>query len=175
MALTRQTKEKIVAEVSGVATKALSAVIALNHGLPVADMTDFRAKARAMQVYVKVVPNTLAARSILGTEFECLTDELVGPTVLIFSLENPGAAGRLAKEFAKGREKFGIKALAIGGKVFPASQIDVLASLPSREEALATLLSVMQAPVTKLARTLSETYAQLVRVTAAVGDHKKAA
>ena len=175
MALTRQTKEKIVAEVSDVATKALSAVIALNHGLSVAEMTEFRAKARAMQVYVKVVPNTLAVRSIRGTEFECLVEKLVGPTVMVFSLENPGAAGRLVKDFAKGREKFGIQALAIGGKAFDAKQIDVLASLPSREEALATLLSVMQAPVTKLARTLSETYAQLVRVTAAVGDHKKAA
>lgn len=175
MALTRQTKEKIVAEVSDVAAKALSAVIALNHGLAADETTELRVKARAMKVYLKVVPNTLMVRAFQGTDFECLADNLVGPTLLAFSLEDPGAAGRLIKDFAKGHEKLGVKALAIGGKAFDPTQLDLLASLPTRDQALSMLLSVMQAPVTKLVRTTSETYAQLVRVVAAVGDGKKAA
>ena len=174
MALTRQTKEKIVAEVSDVAAKALSAVIALNHGLAADETTELRVKARAMKVYLKVVPNTLLARAFQGTEFECLAESLVGPTLLAFSLEDPGAAGRLIKDFAKGHEKLGVHSLAIGGKAFAASQLDVLASLPSRDEALAILLSVMQAPITKFVRTTSETYAQLVRVVAAAGEKKAA-
>jgi len=175
VALTRQTKVSIVAGVSEFAIKALSAVIALNHGLSAAETTELRAKARGMQVYLKVVPNTLLDRAFVGTEFACLSENLVGPTILAFSLGDPGAAGRLIKDFAKGHEKLGVKALAIGGKAFEASQLDVLASLPSREEALSILLSVMQAPVTKFVRTAAETYAQLVRVVAAVGDQKKAA
>lgn len=174
MALTRQTKEKIVAEVSDVAAEALSAVIALNHGLAADETTELRVKARAMKVYLKVVPNTLLARALQGTDFACLAESLVGPTLLAFSLEEPGAAGRLIKDFAKGHEKLGVQSLAIGGKAFGASQLDVLASLPSRDEALATLLSVMQAPITKFVRTMSETYAQLVRVVAAAGEKKAA-
>lgn len=175
MALTRQAKEKIVAEVSDVASKAFSAVIALNLGLTSAEATELRAKAREQKVYLKVVPNTLLSRALKGTEFECLDDRLVGPTILVLSLEDPGAAGRLVKEYAKEHEKLGVQALAVGGKAFDAKQLDMLAKLPTRDEALATLMSVMLAPVTKLARTTCETYAQLVRVTAAVRDQKQAA
>jgi large subunit ribosomal protein L10 len=112
--------------------------------------------------------------ALQNTEFACLAESLVGPTLLAFSLEDPGAAGRLIKDFAKGHEKLGVQSLAIGGKVFGAAQLDVLAALPTRDQALATLLSVMQAPITKFARTTSETYAQLVRVVAAVGEKKAA-
>lgn len=175
MALTRQEKEMIVAEVSAVASEALSAVVALNHGMTAGETTELRAKARKMKVYLRVVPNTLLSRAVKGTEFECLTEQLTGPTVIAFSKEEPGSAGRLIRDFAKDHEKLGVKALAVGGQAYDAKQIDMLAKLPTRDEALATLMAVMQAPVTKLARTTSETYAKLVRAVAAVRDQKQAA
>ncbi|MCD6047442.1 MAG: ribosomal protein [Gammaproteobacteria bacterium] len=175
MALTRQDKEKIVAEMVAVASQSLSAVVALNHGMTAGETTELRAKARQMNVYLRVVPNTLLIRAVAGTEFECLAEQLTGPTVIAFSKEEPGSAGRLIRDFAKTHEKLGIKAFAVGGMAYDAKQIDMLASLPTREEALATLMSVMQAPVTKLARTTSETYAKLVRAVAAVRDQKQAA
>ena len=175
VALTRQAKESIIAEVSDVASKALSAVVALNHGLTAAETTELRAKARKMQVYLRVVPNTLLSRAVKGTAFECLDESLSGPTMIVFSKADPGSAGRLIRDFAKGHEKLGVKALAIGGQAFEAKQLDMLATLPTRDEALAILLSVMQAPVTKLVRTTSETYAKLVRTVAAVRDQKQAA
>ena len=174
MALTRQAKEAIVAEVSDVATKAVSVVIALNHGLSAEDMTDLRKIARKMQVYLKIVPNTLLVRAFKDTSFSCLEDQLVGPTIIAFSLGEPGASGKLIKEFAKTHEKLGVKALAIGGKAFDAKQIDMLANLPSYEQALGLLVGVMQAPITKFARTTSEIYAKLVRVTAEVSKQKQA-
>ncbi len=175
MALTRQDKEAIVAKVSRVASNAFSAVIALNHGLTAAETTELRATARKMKVYLKVVPNTLLSRAVKGTEFECLDKDFAGPTILAFSQEEPGAAGRLIRDFAKNHEKLGIKALAVGGKAFDAKQIDLLAKLPTRNEALASLMAVMIAPVTKLARTTKETHAKLVRAVAAVRDQKQAA
>lgn len=175
MALTLEAKQAIVAEVSDVASNAHSAVVALNQGLTVTEMTELRMKARQMQVYIKVVPNTLLRRAVSETDFVCLVDSLTGPTIIAFSKADPGSAGRLIRDFAKGHEKLGIRSLAIGGKAFDASQLSMLAELPTRDEALAILMSVMQAPVTKLARTMSETYAQVVRVMAAVGDKKQAA
>jgi large subunit ribosomal protein L10 len=175
VALTRVAKEVIVAEVSDVASKAISAVVALNHGLTVEEMTELRNNARKMQVYLKVVPNTLLKRAVTGSTFECLKDTLAGPTIIAFSKAEPGSAGRLIRDFAKTHEKLGVRALSIGGKAFDGKQLELLASLPSKDEALATLMSVMQAPVTKLARTMSETYAKMVRTVAAVRDHKEAA
>ena len=175
MALTRKAKEEIVAQVSDVASKAISAVIALNLGLSAADATELRAKARAMKVYLRIVPNNLLSRAVSGTQFECLDDHLVGPTILAFSMEDPGAAGRLIRDFAKGHEKLGVKALAIGGKAFDANQLDMLATVPTRDEALAILMSAMLAPVTQFARTTAEMYTRVVRVTGAVRDQKQAA
>ena len=175
MALTRVTKEAIVAEVTDVALTALSAVVALNHGLTAGEMTELRVNARKMQVYIKVVPNNLLKRAVSGSEFECLQARLLGPTIIAFSKNEPGSAGRLIRDFAKTHPKMGVSAVAIGGKAFDAQQLDMLATLPSRDEALASLMSVMNAPVAKLVRTLPETYTKMVRVVAAVRDLKQAA
>jgi large subunit ribosomal protein L10 len=175
MALKLENKQEIVAEVSEAAGKALSAVLADYRGLTVTQMTQLRAKARQSGVYVKVVRNTLARRAVKGTEFECLDTALVGPTLLAFSLEDPGSAARLMKDFAKDFEKLEVKAVSIGGVLMGADQLDRIATLPTRAEALATLMAVLQAPIGKLARTLNEVPGKLVRTVAAIRDQKQAA
>ena len=108
-------KQAIVAEVNETASKALSAVMADYRGVAVAAMTELRAKARQEGVEVRVIRNTLAKRAFEGTEFECLNDALLGPNIVAFSIEDPGAAARLFKDFAKDNEDFEVKALSIGG------------------------------------------------------------
>ncbi|MFL2529623.1 MAG: 50S ribosomal protein L10 [Candidatus Azotimanducaceae bacterium] len=166
-------KAAIVAEVNETATRALSAVMADYRGVSVDNMTALRQQAREAGVHVRVIRNTLAKRAFQGTEFECLNEALLGPNILAFSLEDPGAGARVFKDFAKENDSFEIKALSIGGKMLPPEQIDVLAKLPTRDQALSILMSVMQAPITKLARTLNDVPGRVVRVLAAVRDQKQ--
>ena len=174
MALRLEQKQAIVAEVNEAAKTALSAVLSDYRGLTVAEMTEMRAKARANGVYLRVIRNTLAKRAIEGTEYECLNDAFVGPTMVAFSQEDPGSAARLIKDYAKELDALEVKALAIGGELLEASQLDRVATLPTRDEAIAQLMSVMQAPVIQLARTLNEVPGKLVRTVAAVRDQKQA-
>ena len=166
-------KQAIVAEVNDTASNALSAVMADYRGVTVDGMTALRKSAREQNVYVRVIRNTLAKRAFEGTEFECLSETLLGPNIIAFSLEDPGAGARIFKDFAKANDKFEIKALSVGGKLLPAEQIDALAKLPTRDEALSMLMSVMLAPVTKLTRTLNEVPTKVTRVVAAVRDQKQ--
>jgi large subunit ribosomal protein L10 len=175
VALKLEQKQTIVAEMNAAAGKALSAVLADYRGLTVTQMTELRTKARASGVYVKVIRNTLAKRAVEGTDFVCLKEALVGPTLVAFSQEDPGAAARLLKEYAKNFEKLEVKAVSIGGQLFGADQLERVATLPTRDEALALLMAVMQAPIVKLARTLNEIPGKLVRTLAAVRDQKQAA
>jgi len=173
MAIGLEDKKAIVAEVNEVASGALSVVLADYHGVDANDLSGLRKSAREGGVYLRVVRNTLAKRAVEGTEFECLKSVLVGPTVLAFSLEDPGAAARLLKDFAKEKKAFEIKALAVGGELMGADQIDRLANLPTRHQALGMLAAVTLAPVTKLARTLNDIPGRVTRVVAAVRDQKK--
>jgi large subunit ribosomal protein L10 len=175
VALGLEDKKAIVADVSEVAGNALSLVIADARGCTVEEMTGLRAKAREAQVVLRVVRNTLAKRAVDGTEFECAQDAFKGPSLLAFSMEDPGAAARIFKDFAKEHENFEVKALAVSGQLLGAEQLDVLAKLPTREQALSQLMSVMKAPVTKLAQTLNEVPGKLVRTVAAIRDAKEAA
>lgn len=172
MALNLESKKNIVAEVSTIAASAHSAVAAEYHGLTVDEMTELRAKARNEGVYLRVVKNSLTKRAVDGTEFECMQDSLVGPLIMAFSQEDPGAAARLVKDFSKEHDKLVAKVIAIGGEVLPVDQIDRLAKLPNREQAIAMLMAVMKAPVEKFVRTLNEPHAKLVRTVAAVRDTK---
>lgn len=174
MPLSLEDKKQVVAEVSDVAAKALSAVAVDYRGLTVAEMTELRTQARNSGVYLRVVRNTLARRAVQGTEFDCMQDVFVGPLVLAFSNEEPGAAARLCRDFAKKNDKLKVKALAIGGQLIDAKNIDVVATLPTRDEAIAQLLAVMKAPIGKFVRTLAEPHAKLVRTFAAVKDKKQA-
>lgn len=154
MALNLSQKQNVVAEVAEVAAKAHSLIAAEYAGTTVSQMTAMRKKARETGVYLKVVKNTLASRAVAGTEYEVVQDKLVGPLLYAFSIEEPGAAGRLIKEFAKGNDKLQAKVVAVGGQVYPASHVDVLASLPTRDQALAMLARVLAEPASMFARAI---------------------
>tara|TARA_B100001059_G_scaffold225388_1_gene252521 strand:- start:1721 stop:2305 length:585 start_codon:yes stop_codon:yes gene_type:complete len=175
VALNLDDKKAIVAEVNETAAQALSLVIADARGVDVTDMNALRAKARAENVQLRVVRNTLAKRAFAETDYACVEEVLVGPSLFAFSMEDPGAAARLFKDFAKDNEEFEVKALSVSGQLLDKSQIDVLAKLPTRDQALGMLASVTLAPVTKLVRTLNEIPTKTTRAVAAVRDAKQEA
>ena len=154
MALNLSQKQEVVAELAEVASKAHSLVAAEYAGTTVAQMTAMRKKARETGVFLKVVKNTLASRAVVGTEFEVVKDALVGPLLYAFSVEEPGAAGRLIKEFAKTNDKLQAKVVSVEGKLLPAAHVEVLASLPTREQALTMLARVLAEPATMFARAI---------------------
>ena len=174
MALNLEDKKALVAEVSAVAATALSVVAAEYRGLTVSQMTDLRLKARTAGVYVRVVKNTLARKAMAGTSFECMNAVLKGPLVLAFSRDDPGAAARVVKAFAKDNDKLVTTAVSLGGQLFAPTDLDKVASLPTREQALSQLMGVMKAPIQKLAAALAAMPSKLVRTLAAVRDQKQA-
>jgi large subunit ribosomal protein L10 len=174
VALNLEDKKSIVAEVSTIAASAHSAVAAEYRGLSVDEMTELRVKARNEGVYLRVIKNSLVKRAVDGTDFECMKDSLVGPLIMAFSQEDPGAAARLVKDFSKDHDKLIAKIISVGGEVLPVEQIERLAKLPNREQALSLLMAVMKAPIEKFVRTLNEPHAKLVRTVAAVRDQKQA-
>lgn len=175
MPLKIEGKKAIVAEVAEVAKKATSVVAADYCGLTVAQLTELRKTARNSGVYMRVIRNTLARRAFEGTQFACMDPALVGPLILAFSKDDPGAAARVIKDFAKKFEKLVVKALSVDGALLPAKDLNRLASLPTRDEAISQLMSVMNAPITKFVRTLAEPHSMLVRTIAAIRDKKQQA
>ncbi|MBY8967183.1 50S ribosomal protein L10 [Algiphilus sp.] len=175
MAIRLHQKKALVAEVNEVAKKAHSAVAAEYIGLTAGQLDDLRAKAREGDIYLHVVKNTLAKRAVEGTEFECLSPSLVGPIMLGFSLEDPGSVARVIKDFAKTHPKLVVKTVAVGGTAYGPADLDRLASLPTREEALAMLMGTMKAPIGNFVRLLNEPTAKFVRTLSAVGESKQAA
>ena len=172
MALRLEQKQQVVAEVRTAAQQAQAAVLADYRGLTAGEMTHLRAEARRRGVYLKVVRNSLVRRAVAGSDLQCLDVALTGPTLLAFSGDEPGSAARLLKDFAAEHEALEVKALSIGGALLEAGALDRVAALPTHSEALSLLLAVMQAPIAKLARTLNEVPAKLVRTLAAVRDAK---
>ncbi|MEM9533503.1 MAG: 50S ribosomal protein L10 [Pseudomonadota bacterium] len=175
MALSIEQKKEVVAEVAAVAADALSAVAAEYRGLSVEQMTSLRAKARSEGVYLRVAKNTLVRRAVEGTSFECIQEELTGPLLFAFSQEDPGAAARLIKDFAKDNEQLVARFASIDGQLLDSEGLGTLASLPTLDQARAQLLGLMKAPAEKLVRTLAEPPAMLARVLAAYKDSKEAA
>lgn len=175
MALTLEQKKAVVAEVAEVANTAHSAVAAEYRGITVEKMTDLRARARKEGVFLKVAKNTLVKRAVEGTEFECMAEELTGPLLFAFSVDDPGAAARLIKGFSKDEDKLVVRLIAMGAKLYQASELERLASMPTRDQAIAMLMGVMKAPIEKFVRTLAEPHTKLVRTIAAVRDSKQAA
>jgi large subunit ribosomal protein L10 len=154
MALNLSQKQEVVAELAEVAAKAHSLVAVEYAGTTVEQMTAMRKKARESGVFLKVVKNTLASRAVVGTDFEVVKDVLTGPLLYAFSTEEPGAAGRLIKEFAKGNDKLKARIVSVAGKLLPAEHVEVLASLPTREQALAMLARVLAEPASMFARVI---------------------
>ena len=174
MGLRLEDKQAMVTEVQAVAQTAHSVVAAEYRGLTVSQLTGLRAKARTAGVYMRVVKNTLARRAVTGTPYECIAGSLKGPLLLAFSKEDPGAAARVVKEFAKGNDKLVATLVSLGGLVYPGAEIDRIASLPTKAQALSMLLGVMKAPVTKFVRTLAEPAGKLVRTVDAIKATKAA-
>ncbi|MBF7691360.1 MULTISPECIES: 50S ribosomal protein L10 [Acinetobacter] len=157
MALLLENKKEIVAQVNETASKAFSAVVADYQGLNVEQLTQLRVEARKLGVSTRIVRNTLAKRALEGTQFDILSDNLVGPTILGFSTseDDMGAAARLFEDFAKANKAFELKAAAFDGKVYQGAEVSVIANLPNQEKALTMLANVLQAPVSKLGRLLT--------------------
>jgi len=174
MALRLEDKKALVKEVNAVAGDSITAVAAEYRGLSVAEMTELRKQARDAGVYMRVVKNTLARRAVVGTEFECMQDALTGPILLAFSKDDPGAAARVIKDFAKGHDALQAVSLAVGGTVLPASDLSTLADLPTLDQARAMLLGVFMAPMSQLVRTLAEPSAMLARTMSARGEQEAA-
>ena len=173
MVLRLEDKQFIVSEVNQFANQSSSVVAAEHTGVTVSDMTLLRKEAVKRNVCVRVIRNSLAKRAFWGTDFECMNENLVGPLFLAFSNEAPGAAARLLRDFSKKNENLKIKLVALKGQLIDVANIDLVANLPTKDEAIARLAYVVAAPVTQLARTLKEVNAKLVRVFSAVADQKK--
>lgn len=175
MSLTLAQKKAVVSEVNGIAAGAQAVIVAEYLGLSVADMTVLRANARAQGVTIRVVKNSLARRAVVGTDFECLVDSLTGPLLLVFSPNDPGVGARIVRDFAKTNNRLVTTAIAFGGSVRSPEDLDLVANMPTLDEARAQLVGTLQAPATQLVRTLVEPAGQFVRVVAAYRDQQQAA
>lgn len=174
MSLSLEQKETVVSEVRALAAQAHSALAAEYAGITAEEMTALRVQARQDGVSLRVVKNTLAKRALEGTDFACMSEKLTGQLALAFSQQDPGGAARVLRSFAKENDKLVIKLVAVGGQLYDASEVNRLADLPTKEQAISMLLSVMQAPVSKLARTMNEVPGKLARTVAAIRDRKQA-
>ena len=174
MGLSLEQKQAMVSEVAAKLQGAQSLIVAEYRGLNVERVTQLRSKARKSGVWLQVLKNTLARRAVKGTPFEKLSDVMVGPLMYGIS-QDPVAGAKVLAEFAKENELFVIKAGAMPNAVMSAQDIKALAQLPSREELIAMLLGTLQAPVTKLVRTMNEVPSKFVRTLAAYRDSKEKA
>lgn len=174
MGLSMEEKQAVVREVAAQVAAAQAIVLAEYRGLEVGSMTELRRKARRSGVYLRVLKNTLARRAVKDTPFAQLADVMVGPLVYGIS-SDPVAPAKVMNEFARGNEKFVIRAGAMPNAVISAREVAALASMPSRAELLAKLVGTMQAPVAKFVRTLNEVPSRFVRAVAAVRDAKEKA
>ncbi|PPI86651.1 50S ribosomal protein L10 [Candidatus Pantoea edessiphila] len=156
MPLNLHDKKAIVTKICKIAKKAISAVVADFRGVTVDKITELREKARKSGVYIYVVRNTLLHKIVKNTQFECLKNTFVGPTLIAYSIEHPGIAARLLKDFAKENVTFSIKGAAFENQLIDAHKIDYLAALPTYEEALINLMLTMkEAAAGKIVRVLT--------------------
>ena len=154
MSLNRSEKEAVISDVTSLAAKAQTLVIAEYRGITVADMTKLRNTARSNGVTLSVLKNTLARRAVAGSGFEVVSDQMTGPLIYGFS-EDAVAAAKVVAEFAKTNDKLVIRAGAYGGKALDVNGVKQLASIPTKEVLLAQLLGLMQSPISRTARVLS--------------------
>jgi large subunit ribosomal protein L10 len=174
MPLNLEQKKAVVAEVAEIAASAHSTVAAEYQGLSAEDLTVLRKKAGESGVHMRIIKNTLARRAVVGTNFECMQDGMIGPLVYAFSQEDPGSAARVMREFVKDHEKLVVKLVALGGRLLAPGELKRVADLPTRDQAISMLMAVMRAPLDKFARTLNEVPGKLVRTLAAIKDSKSA-
>lgn len=154
MSLNRSEKEAVISDVTGLAAKAQTLVIAEYRGITVADMTKLRNNARSNGVTLSVLKNTLARRAVTGSAFEVVADQMTGPLIYGFS-EDAVAAAKVVADFAKTNDKLVIRGGAFAGKALDVNGVKQLASIPSKEVLLAQLLGLMQSPISRTARVLA--------------------
>jgi len=174
MPLTLEQKQNVVSEVNQVAAQAHSVIAAEYQGLTVGEMTELRVKARESNVQMRVVKNTLAKRAFDGTDYACMNDALEGQMVYAFSMDDPGGAARVIKDYAKDNEKLVVKLIALGGELLEPTEIKRLASMPTYDQAISMLMAVMKAQLDKMARTMNEVPGKLTRTVAAIKEQKQA-
>ncbi len=175
MALKLEDKKAIVLEVHEKAKDAGFAAVADYRGLTVEQMSLLRSKARAAGAYLRIVRNTLARRAVQDTAFACLQEVLVGPMILLLTSGDAGEAARVFRDFVKEHKRLEVKALSFGQVLLTVQDLEAVANLPNRDQAIAMLMAVLKAPVVQLARTLAEPYASFARVLSAVAEKKQAA
>lgn len=172
MSLTLEQKQAVVAEVAAVAAAAPAAIAAEYSGLNVAEMTALRRQARDAGIHLRVVRNTLARRALEGTQFDCMRNALTGPLILAFSNDEPGSAAKVIRNFAKENEKLVVRLIALDGVLLDSTEIERVANLPSLDQARSMLLGLLQAPLGKFLRVLSEPEAKLLRLLDARGKQQ---
>jgi large subunit ribosomal protein L10 len=172
LGLNLEEKQAVVAEIGVQVAQAQAIVVAEYRGLGVAAMTDLRKKARGSGVYLRVLKNTLARLAVAETPFAGLSDKLVGPLAYGIS-SDPVMVAKVLHEFARGNDKFVIKAGALANQLMSAKDVAELAVMPSRDELIAKLMGTMQAPIAAFVRTLNEVPGKFVRTLAAVQDQKE--
>lgn len=174
MPLKLKQKQEIVDKLIKVASGATVIIAADYKGLKSSDITQLRAKARQLEnrPHLQVVRNTLAKKAFVNSHYDGLTKKLTGPVLLAFASEDASSIAKLFRDFAKEKEKLTVTALFVEGTVFNGNQLDIVASLPTKKEAISMLVAVIQAPVVKLVRTLNEPHAKLVRTVMAVCNAK---
>ena len=172
MALNFEQKKSKVAELQRIIAQSVSIIAADYRGLTVSEITELRSHARKRGVMVRVCRNTFTRRAIRDTRFVCLSNELIGPIVLLLSKDEPNASAKLLCNFMKKNKNLSVKALVVDGTLLGPEQLNAVASLPSREEALRLLISVVKAPITQFVCTLKEPAVQIVRLVALVSNQK---
>ena len=172
MALNLEAKKAVVEQVNAVAINAVSVGVAEYRGLNVEQMTNLRNSAIDADVSLRVVKNTLAKRALAETGCECITPVLIGPVILGFSQQDPGAVARVFLNFIKDNKALVVKGLGVAGEFVDADQLKKIASLPTKDQAISMLMALMLAPTEKLVRTLNEVPTKLTRVVAAIRDHQ---
>ncbi len=154
MSLNRSEKQAVIDEVTGLAAKAQTLVMAEYRGITVADMTKLRVDARSKGVTLSVLKNTLARRAVAGSTFEVASDQMTGPLIYGFSTDAVAAA-KVVADFAKTNEKLVIRGGVFGGKTLDVNGVKQLASIPSREVLLAQICGLLQSPMSRTARVLA--------------------
>ncbi len=167
MALNISEKKDVVKEISEIASSAQSAVAAEYRGLSVQELSELRNNARNLGVYVKVIKNSLAKIAIKDTSFECMDSSLKGPLIFAFSKEDLGSAAKLVNDFKKENGLLKPVVVAVNGELVDVEKLSQIAALPTKDQAISMLMSVMKQPIEKFVRTIAAPNTKLVQTLSA--------
>jgi len=170
--LTLANKKSMIEELATVAKTAQSLVVVDYSGLTAEEVTLLRKQARAADVYLKVMKNTLVKRALQESAFNCAVPAMAGPALLAFSMRETGKAAKLIDNFIRVANKLEVKTIVVGGELLNAKSLQKVAALPTYQEAIAELLGVLQAPLGNFARVLAEPQVKIARILDAVSKQQ---